>query len=195
MATALHTAARDSALLVAVDWARIWRTVSHHGETVSSLDCDDEFSLENAPVLEQCDFSYSTYSFLILRLKKIASFSSDDREGNENIISNITYCFCISMFAIIEICSTWKMLANCPGTKLLWTVLKQRKREKTLSSCVYVLEKTQLKFGHFMLLFVGDGTKMYQNVKARAEWLILLIKPYVLSSSRCHCHCRCCPRC
>ena len=50
MATARQTAAKDSALLVAVDWARVWRTFSHHGDTALSRDCDVELSLGKAPV-------------------------------------------------------------------------------------------------------------------------------------------------
>ena len=54
---------------------------------------------------------------------------------------NIASRFCIS-FAIIEICLIWKIMANCPRTTLLSTVLKQGKRKKTLTSRAHVLEET-----------------------------------------------------
>ena len=47
MATARQTAAKDSALLVTVDWARVWRIFSHHNETL--LSCDWPLSLGRPP--------------------------------------------------------------------------------------------------------------------------------------------------
>ena len=47
MATARQTAAKDSALLVTEDWARVWRIFSHHNETL--LSCDWPLSLGRPP--------------------------------------------------------------------------------------------------------------------------------------------------
>lgn len=57
MATARHTTARDNARLVAVDWARLWRILSHHGDTASPH--DDELSLSRAPVKNPGENKYN----------------------------------------------------------------------------------------------------------------------------------------
>ena len=48
-ATDRQTAARKSALFVEVDWARVWRTLSHQGEISLSRNCDEDISLGKPP--------------------------------------------------------------------------------------------------------------------------------------------------
>ena len=119
-----------------------------------------------------------------LTSRLIGSLSNDDDDdGNETSFQNITSRFRNS-FAIIPICLTWKMLASCPGSKLLWTMLKQRKRKKNLPSCVHVLERTQ-NLVISRCCFEEDGKEMYQNVKRTCRVLLWLINPIILWRSRC----------
>lgn len=60
------------------------------------------------------------------------------------------------------------MLASCPGSKLLCTVLKQRKRKKILPSCAHALEKTRLKFDHFTL-FCTRRQRNVPNCETHAQ--------------------------
>ena len=82
-------------------------------------------------------------------------------------------------FAIILTHSTCTQTTNYPETKLVGVPFKLRKRMKNSLSCVHVLHKT-LNLVISRCCFAGDDKEMYQNVKARAERLFLLIKPFVL---------------
>ena len=72
---------------------------------------------------------------------------------------------------IIPICLTWKMLASCPGSKLMWTVLKQKKKKEKLVVMRSRSRKSP-KFGHFTLLFAEYGKEMYQNVKRTCRAIV-----------------------
>lgn len=64
----------------------------------------------------------------------IGSFSSNDGDGNENVIAK--YYFLI--FVIISICLTWKILRVCLGSKISMNGVKE-KRNRNLLSCAHVL--------------------------------------------------------
>ena len=77
-------------------------------------------------LIERSAWKPSSYE---VKTKFACSRRSDSREfkkrGRQRQLSrrsfkNITSRFCNS-FVIIPICLTWKMLANSPGTNLLWT--------------------------------------------------------------------------
>ena len=47
----------------------------------------------------------------------LGSLSNEDSNGNENIISKYKLLVCLSLSRLLKFAS--KMLANCPGTKLV----------------------------------------------------------------------------
>ena len=113
------------------------------------------------------------------------SLSNNDSDGNENITSK-NNCSVLLLFHDYSVCLTWRMLASCPRTKLLWTVLKQRKRNKNLPSIVLTFSRKPKIWSYHVVALQRMAKKiMYKSVKCRCRAIVFAHKAIVLWRSCC----------
>ena len=79
--------------------------------------------------------------------------------------------FHLCYFAIISTRSTFTIIADYPGTKLVGVAYKLRKKMKNSPSCVHVVHKT-LTVVISRCCFAEDGKEMYQNVKRTCRAIV-----------------------
>ena len=134
-----------------------------------------------------------TFSLLLpSSLLKLPNRETTTATASKTLLENIT-SFYLCSFAIISTHSTCIKTATYPGTKLEGVELELWKRMKNSPLCAHVLHKLTLnsRWSFHVVVLHRTAEKCTKIQNARAEQLLLLIKPIVLRRRRYLRHRRC----